>query len=192
MYLPPASKVCLPGGELEHSHVTSSPARELAVDLPSFLWFKNYSFVFRGVSQHEAPSWTLMWLWGSFFLTLSPVSRCCRNQQHRRTWGFILFSVSFSWGQKDRAGVTLWPNLMNFIFKSIVWQALQTQFTQRGAHWVTLMSPQATSDTPNTDNTTEHLCCRPRGQFLMLMERRRRNLNIVEDAPDVQLFSHGL
>lgn len=54
------------------------------------------------------------------------------------------------------------------------------------------MSPQVTSDTSNTDNTTEHLCCRPRGQFLMLMERRRRNLNIAEDAPDVQLFSHGL
>lgn len=54
--LPLVSKVCLPGGELEQYHVTSSPARELAVDPPSFLWFKNYSFVFKGVNQHEAPS----------------------------------------------------------------------------------------------------------------------------------------
>lgn len=43
-----ASKVCLPGGELEQYHVTSSPEREHAVDPPSFLWFKNYSFVFKG------------------------------------------------------------------------------------------------------------------------------------------------
>lgn len=52
------------------------------------------------------------------------------------------------------------------------------------------MSPQVTSDTPNTANTTERLCCRPQGQFKMLMERRRRNPNIVADAPDVEMFSH--
>lgn len=54
------------------------------------------------------------------------------------------------------------------------------------------MSPQVTSDTPNTANTTEQLCCRPQGQFKMLMDCRRRNPNIVADAPDVQMFSHGL
>lgn len=57
---------------------------------------------------------------------------------------------------------------------------------------VILTSPQVTSDTPNTANTTERLCCRPQGQFKMLMEHRWRNHNIVANAPDVQMFSHGL
>lgn len=51
-----ASEVCLPGGELEQYHVTSSPESELVVDPPSFLWLKNYSSVITGVIQHEAPS----------------------------------------------------------------------------------------------------------------------------------------
>lgn len=54
------------------------------------------------------------------------------------------------------------------------------------------MSLQVTSDTPNTANTTEQLCCWPQGQVKSLMERRRRNHNIVADGPDVQMFSHGL
>lgn len=54
------------------------------------------------------------------------------------------------------------------------------------------MSPQVTSDTPNTANTAEQLCCRPQGVFKMLIERRRQNHNVVADAADVQMFSHGL
>lgn len=92
---------------------------------------------------------------------------------------------------KKRAGLTRWPNSIKFIFKSIVWQAVDTVYTE-GGHWAILMSPQVTSDTPNTANTTEQLCCRPQGLFKVLMERRRPNHNIVADAPDVQMFSHGL
>lgn len=54
------------------------------------------------------------------------------------------------------------------------------------------MSPQVTSDTPNTANTAEQLCCRPQGVFKMLIERRRQNHNVVADTADVQMFSHGL
>lgn len=69
------------GRELQQYHITSFPKSKLVVEPPSFLWFKNYSSVFR-VSQHEVSflDCDVVFTFISFFFpehSASPGLRCC-------------------------------------------------------------------------------------------------------------------